>query len=95
MFFDVTYFILKIIVFIIIIYGAQYAWDILKDTYTKPKTKYLVNPQLKKYQEMVGDTYNEAGDNKVMQNSLFQDEATKQQMCDELSQFMSGQTNEL
>ena len=87
------YFILKIIVFIIIIYGVQYAWDIVKDTYTKPKTKDLVNSQLKKYKEMFGDVYQETSEDIVQSETLFQTEDDKQQMNDELSQFMNGQIN--
>ena len=90
---DILYFILKIITFIIIIYGAQYAWDIIKDTYTKPKTKDLVNSQLKKYKEMFGDVYQEPSDELVQSETLFQTEDDKKQMNDELSQFMTGQIN--
>lgn len=86
------YFILKIIMFIIIIYGGQFAWDIVKDTYTKPKTKYLVNSQVNKYKEMLEDTYNVVNVVTPSQYILFQDEADKQLMSDELSQFISGQT---
>jgi len=90
---DILYFILKIITFIIIIYGFQYAWDIVKDTYTKPKTKDLVNSQLKKYKEMFGDVYREPSDDIVHSETLFQTEDDKKQMNDELSQFMTGQVN--
>ena len=90
---DILYFILKIITFIIIIYGFQYAWDIIKDTYTKPKTKDLVNSQLKKYKEMFGDVYREPSDDIVQSETLFQTEADKKQMNDELSKFMTGQIN--
>lgn len=90
---DILYFILKIITFIIIIYSAQYAWDIIKDTYTKPKTKDLVNSQLKKYKEMFGDVYQEPSDEIVQSETLFQTEDDKKQMNDELSQFMTGQIN--
>ena len=95
MFVDMIYFILKIIMFIIIIYGGQFAWDIVKDTYTKPKTKDLVNSQLKKYKEMFEDTYNDVNVVIPLQDILFQDEADKQLMSDELSQFICGQTNTL
>lgn len=95
MFVDMIYFILKIIMFIIIIYGGQFVWDIVKDTYTKPKTKDLVNSQVKKYMEMLEDTYNDVNVVTPSQDILFQDEADKQLMSDELSQFICGQTNTL
>jgi hypothetical protein len=92
--FTIFYFIFKIVAFIIIIYGCQYTWDIIKDTYTKPKTKYLVNSQLKKYKEMFGDTAINLVPEVVTPNILFQTEEDKKQMSDDLSQFISTHTNE-
>jgi hypothetical protein len=52
-----------------------------------------VNSQLKKYKEMFGDVYHETNDDIVQSETLFQTEDDKQQMNDELSQFMTGQIN--
>jgi len=40
---------------IIVIYGCHCSWNILKDTYSKRKTKDLVNTQIKKYQKMLDE----------------------------------------
>jgi capsular polysaccharide biosynthesis protein len=40
---------------IIIIHGCHFSWNILKDTYSKRKTKDLVNTQIKKYQKMLDE----------------------------------------
>lgn len=40
---------------IIVIYGCHVSWNILKDTYSKRKTKDLVNTQIKKYQKMLDE----------------------------------------
>jgi len=40
---------------IIVIYGCHFSWNILKDTYSKRKTKDLVNTQIKKYQKMLDE----------------------------------------
>jgi hypothetical protein len=40
---------------IIVIYGCHSSWNILKDTYSKRKTKDLVNTQIKKYQKMMDE----------------------------------------
>jgi len=46
---------------IIVIYGCHYSWNILKDTYSKRKTKDLVNTQIKKYQKMMDEIQNSQG----------------------------------
>jgi hypothetical protein len=90
--FDLLYFILKIIVFILIIYGVQYGWDTIKNTYTKPVTKDLVNSQLKKYKEMVDEIYNHTKEETVPE-VLFNTDEDKQQMNDDLLSFINTQTN--
>ena len=49
---------LKIIIFIVIIYTLQCGFEYLKDTYTKPRVKDLVNTQIKKYKELVSEINN-------------------------------------
>ena len=90
---DLIYFIFKIILFILIIYGLQYGWDIITDTYTKPKTKDLVNSQLKKYKDLLGEMQKPT-DQAVYSNVpeiLFESDADKKQMNDDLLSFMNDQ----
>ena len=47
---------------ILIIYAVHYLWNYLKDTYSKKKTKDLVNTQIEKYKKMV----NEIQENKLV-----------------------------
>ena len=90
---DIMYFILKIILFILIIYGVQYGWNTIADTYTKPKTKDLVNSQLKKYKDLFGEiqTPNGQTDNRTHE-ILFESDEDKKQMNDDLLSFMNDQT---
>lgn len=87
---DLMYFIFKIILFLFIIYGVQYGWDIITDTYTKPKTKDLVNSQLKKYKDLLGEMQNST--NQAVPEILFESDEDKQQMNDDLLSFMNDQT---
>jgi len=90
---DLMYFIFKIIMFILIIYGVQYGWDLMKDTYTKPKTKDLVNSQLKKYKDLLGEIQHPNDQtvyNKVPE-TLFESDEDKKQMNDDLLSFMNDQ----
>jgi hypothetical protein len=91
---DLIYFSFKIIMFILIIYGVQYGWDTIADTYTKPKTKDLVNSQLKKYKDLLGEMQipnDQALDNRVPE-ILFESDEDKKQMNDDLLSFMNDQT---
>lgn len=46
---------LNILLFIIIIIIAHYFWDFLKDSFTKKKTKDLVNTQIEKYKKIIDE----------------------------------------
>jgi len=99
---DVLFFILKIIIFVLVIYGIQYGWDTIKERYTKPKTKYLVNTQLKKYQDIFRDNMYKKTDDELSANKdeididtqeiLFNSDEDKQRMNDELMSFMKNET---
>jgi len=76
---------------IIIIYGCHFSWNILKDTYSKRKTKDLVNTQIKKYQKMLDEMQcsQNTNINPLKQPSL--DQIPKQEierMNNELSDFI-------
>jgi hypothetical protein len=47
------HFIFTIIISVLIIFVAQYVWNIIKDNYSTKKTKYLVNSQIAKYRQML------------------------------------------
>ena len=46
---------INICISIIIIYGIHISWNYLKNTYSKKKTKDLVNTQIQKYKNMVDE----------------------------------------
>lgn len=49
----ITHIIVNIIVSITIILVLQYMWEVIIDTYSKKKTKDLVNTQIDKYKRMM------------------------------------------
>jgi hypothetical protein len=76
---------------IIVIYSCHFSWNILKDTYSKRKTKDLVNTQIKKYQKMLDEIQcsQNTNINPLKQPSL--DQIPKQEierMNNELSDFI-------
>jgi chaperone required for assembly of F1-ATPase len=76
---------------IIVIYGCHCSWNILKDTYSKRKTKDLVNTQIKKYQKMLDEIQCSQNTNINSLKPMITREIPKQEierMNNELSDFI-------
>ena len=88
--------IIKILVFIGIIYAIQYVIEYLKDRYTKPRVKDLVNTQIKKYKEILF----EMNENQITQDNIesnedvFNDKTNIDDMNTDLLTFMNSQTQQ-
>jgi len=78
--------IFNIIVSLIIIYCFHSAWEYAKNTYTKSKTKDLVNSQINKYQQMMDEMQLN-----VEKNPQTIGESEIKNMDDDLTQFMEEQ----
>ena len=80
---------INIIISVGIIYGMHSCWDYLKNNYTTKKTKDLVNTQIQKYRKMMDDIQQQ---NRIgSQNRLFENEKEKQNMNDDLMNFINEQ----
>ena len=86
-------FLLKILIFILIIYVLQCGFELLKDTYTTPKVKDLVNTQIKKYQNIVSEI-NQQNIAKTDIENVFNSEIDVDDMNNELLSFMNSQTQQ-
>lgn len=76
---------------VLVIYGCHFSWDIFKDTYSKRKTKDLVNTQIKKYQKMMDEIQCSQKTNINPLKPQIPDEIPKQEierMNSELSDFI-------
>jgi len=78
--------IFNIIVSLIIIYCFHSAWEYAKNTYTKSKTKDLVNSQINKYQQMMDEMQLN-----VEKNPQTIGENEIKNMDNDLTQFMEEQ----
>lgn len=89
-------FLIKIILFVVIIYVLQCGFEYLKTTYTKPKVKDLVNTQIQKYKEIVAElkTPIENVDIKDENTELFNEHVNVNDMNNELLTFMNSQTQQ-
>lgn len=91
-------FLIKIIIFVAIIYTLQCGFEYLKTTYTKPKVKDLVNTQIQKYKEIVAEmknpTENECVEVKDENIETFNEHVNVNDMNNELLSFMNSQTQQ-
>ena len=91
-------FLLKIIIFVAIIYTLQCGFEYLKTTYTKPKVKDLVNTQIQKYKEIVAEMNNPVVNDfvevKDENTELFTERVNVNDMNNELLSFMNSQTQQ-
>lgn len=91
-------FLLKIIIFVAIIYTLQCGFEYLKTTYTKPKVKDLVNTQIQKYKEIVAEmnnpVVNDCVEVKDEKTELFNERVNINDMNNELLTFMNSQTQQ-
>jgi len=91
-------FLIKIIIFVSIIYTLQCGFEYLKTTYTKPKVKDLVNTQIQKYKEIVAEmknpTENECIEVKDENIETFNEHVNVNDMNNELLSFMNSQTQQ-
>ena len=91
-------FLIKIIIFVAIIYTLQCGFEYLKTTYTKPKVKDLVNTQIQKYKEIVAEmknpTENECVEVKDENIETFNEHVNVNDMNNDLLSFMNSQTQQ-
>jgi len=89
--------IIKIIIFIAIIYMLQCGFDYMKNTYSKPLVKDLVNTQIKKYKDIVTEL-NNAKDRIPIEDSnddsIFNEQVNIDDMNTDLLTFMNSQTQQ-
>lgn len=88
--------ILKILIFIAIIYMLQCGFEYLKYTYTKPLVKDLVNTQIKKYKDIVNEINNTKNivSTEDSNDDMFNEQINIDDMNTELLTFMNSQTQQ-
>ena len=89
--------ILKILIFIVIIYMLQCGFEYLKYTYTKPLVKDLVNTQIKKYKNIVNEinnTKNIVSTEDSNDDGMFNEQINIDDMNTELLTFMNSHTQQ-
>ena len=92
---NIIYFLLKIILFVGIIYSIHHGWEIIKKNYSIPKKKNIFNSEIEKYKQII-QTIQEGSPNSQQKNvELFDNEEAVSNMNDELAQFMNDEVNKI
>ena len=75
---------ITICISILLIYGTQYLWTVVVNTYSKKKTKNLVDSQLQKYKKIIDEI--QQGQSSPTNDFISEEE--KKNMDEQLTQFL-------
>ena len=90
---DIVYFLLKIILFIGIIYLMHHIWEIIKKNYSIPKKKNIFNSEIEKYKQIIQTIQDGSPQGTAENNEIFDNEEAVTNMNNELAQFMNDEIN--
>jgi hypothetical protein len=91
--FYIVYFLLKIILFIGIIYSIHHTWEIIKKNYSVPKKKNIFNSEIEKYKQIIQTIQDGSPQGTAENNEIFENEDAVTNMNNELAQFMNDEIN--
>ena len=92
---NVFYFLLKVILFIGIIYSLHHGWEIIKKTYSIPKKKNVFNSEIEKYKQIIQTIQDGYPRHQIDNRELFDNEEAMTNMNNELAQFMNDEVNKI
>lgn len=92
---NIIYFLLKIILFIGIIYSMHHGWEMIKNTYSVPKKKNIFNSEIEKYKQIIQTIQDGSPQENIENNELFDNEEAVTNMNNELAQFMNDEINKI
>lgn len=75
----------NIIISVLLIYGIHLSWNYIRDTYSKKKTKDLVNTQIEKYKKIIEEIQQPSSPTQD-----FIPEEEKINMMEDLTAFMNS-----
>ena len=91
----IVFFLLKIIVFVAIIYILHQGWEFIKNSYSIPKKKNVFNAELEKYKQII-ETIQEGSPTSILESeNMFKDKEVLTNMNVELEEFMNEEINKI
>lgn len=92
---EIVFFLLKIIVFVAIIYILHQGWEFIKNNYSIPKKKNVFNAELEKYKQII-ETIQEGSPTSILESeNMFKDKEVLTNMNVELEEFMNEEINKI
>ena len=92
---NIIYFLLKIILFIGIIYSIHQGWEIVKKNYSVPKKKNIFNSEIEKYKQIIQTIQDGSPQQNIENTEIFDNEEAVTNMNNELAQFMNDEINKI
>lgn len=92
---DIVYFLLKIVLFIGIIYSLHHGWEIVKKNYSVPKKKNIFNSEIEKYKQIIQTIQDSSPQHNEEKSEIFDNEEAITNMNNELAQFMNDEINKI
>ena len=92
---NIVYFLLKIILFIGIIYSLHHGWEIIKKKYSIPKKKNIFNSEIEKYKQIIQTIQDGSPQQNEENSGIFDNEEAITNMNNELAQFMNDEINKI
>lgn len=92
---NIIYFLLKIILFVGIIYSMHHGWEIIKKTYSVPKKKNIFNSEIEKYKQIIQTIQDGSPQQNIENTEIFDNEEAVTNMNNELAQFMNDEINKI
>ncbi len=92
---EIVFFLLKIIVFVAIIYILHQGWEFIKNNYSIPKKKNVFNAELEKYKQIIETIQEGSPTSNLESENMFKDKEILTNMNVELEEFMTEEINKI
>lgn len=89
------YFLIKIIIFVGIIFSMHHGWEIIKKNYSVPKKKNIFNSEIEKYKQIIQTIQEGSPQQQIENDELFDNKDAVSNMNNELAQFMDEEVNKI
>lgn len=92
---NIIHFLIKIILFVGIIYSMHQGWEIIKKNYSVPKKKNIFNSEIEKYKQIIQTIQDGSPQQQIESNDIFDNQEAVTSMNNELAQFMNDEVNKI
>ena len=91
----IVFFLLKIFIFVVIIYTMHQGWEFIKNNYSVPKKKNVFNSEIEKYKQIIQTIHEGSPSSIIDSDVIFENKEVVNSMNDELEEFMREEVNKI